>query len=821
MQKESQMSTPLRVLLVEDSEGDARLIVLELEQSGYDVSFERVYTADTFSAALSSQDWDVIIADYYMPEFSGLEALTAANESGLDLPFIVASGVIGEDVAVEAMRSGAYDYVMKGHLVRLGPAVERALREAEVRQARKQVEEALWESQRELAAIFDNAPVAMILVDQEWRVRKANRTAAALGNRPADEMIGLRGGEALRCLHHLDDPRGCGFGPSCGGCVVRHAVVDTFETGKNYYHEEATLSLIRDGAQVEVHVLVSTTLIDALESHLVLVSIEDVTAHKQADAIIHLRLELFEFAVDHSLEALMQKALDEIGEITNSPISFYHFVEADQKTLSLQAWSTRTLQEFCQAEGKGLHYDIDQAGVWVDCVHQRKPVIHNDYAALPHRKGMPEGHAEVKRELVVPTMRDGRIVSILGVGNKPSSYDEKDVELVAYVADVIWSIVERKRDEEQLRGYQRQLEAQNLELRKLSLAIEQSGSIIVITDTDGNIQYVNPRFEETTGYTSSEALGQNPRILKSGEQDAEYYAVLWDTISSGQIWRGEFHNRRKDGMLYWESATIAPIHNSAGQITSYIAIKEDITERRQAEEALRRYAAELEARNEELDAFAHTAAHDLKNPLGLVIGYADILAMDYLDLPPEDAEEYIREVARNGRRMGRIIDEMLLLAGVRQVKVEIEPVDIEGVARESLQRLVDMIEEYQAEVILPGSWPEALGYAPWIEEVWVNYVNNAIKYGGRPPRVELGAQELPDGRVRFWVRDNGPGLSPKEQGRLFRPFTRLDQAHTKGHGLGLSIVRRIVEKLGGQVGVESEEGKGSTFSFTLPSVPEA
>jgi PAS domain S-box-containing protein len=693
---------------------------------------------------------------------------------------------------------------------------ELASAEAECRVA----EEALRDSQSELSIVFDNVPVAMMLVDQERRVRKANRAAIKFSGHQADEMTGLRAGEALRCIRSLDDPRGCGFGPSCSECVVRRAVLYTIETGKSHCQVEAPLSLIRDEVQAEVHLLVSTTPIDAMESRMVLVCVEDITTHRRADKIIHLRLELFEFAADHSLEALMQKALDEIGEITNSPIGFYHFVETDQKTLSLQAWSTRTLQEFCQAEGRGLHYDIDQAGVWVDCVHQRQPVIHNDYAALSHRKGMPPGHAEVKRELVVPTMRNGRIVSILGVGNKPSDYDEKDVKLVAYAADVIWSIIERKRDEEQLQGYQQQLEAQNLELRKLSLAIEQSGSIIVITDTDGNIQYVNPRFEETTGYTSSEALGQNPRILKSGEQDAEYYKVLWDTISSGQIWRGEFHNRRKDGTLYWESATIAPVHNSAGQITSYIAIKEDITEHRQAEEALRQYAAELESRNEELDAFAHTAAHDLKNPLGLLIGYADILAMDYVDLMPEDIEKYIQAIARNGRRMGRIIDELLLLASVRQAEVEVKPVDMEGAARESLQRLVDMIEEYRAEIILPESWPVALGYGPWIEEVWANYVNNAIKYGGRPPRVELGAEELPDDRVRFWVHDNGPGLSPEEQGRLFRPFTRLDQAHTKGHGLGLSIVRRIVEKLDGAVGVDSKEGKGSIFSFTLPSLPE-
>jgi signal transduction histidine kinase len=128
-----------------------------------------------------------------------------------------------------------------------------------------------------------------------------------------------------------------------------------------------------------------------------------------------------------------------------------------------------------------------------------------------------------------------------------------------------------------------------------------------------------------------------------------------------------------------------------------------------------------------------------------------------------------------------------------------------------------MIRDWQAVVKLPPEWPPVSGYAPWVEEVWVNYLSNALKYGGRPPRIELGAQPQPDGMVRFWIHDNGSGLTPADQARLFAPFTRLNRARGIGHGLGLSIVRRIVEKLGGQVGVESQPGQGSTFFFTLPA----
>ena len=170
-----------------------------------------------------------------------------------------------------------------------------------------------------------------------------------------------------------------------------------------------------------------------------------------------------------------------------------------------------------------------------------------------------------------------------------------------------------------------------------------------------------------------------------------------------------------------------------------------------------------------------------------------------------------------------IIEELLLLAELRDAQVETELLDMSTVVAEAQQRLAHMIGKCQAEVVVqqPEAWPKAWGHAPWIEEVWANYLANALKYGGAPsaaPRIELGATPQPDGMVRFWVRDHGPGLTPEQQALLFTPFTRLDRSR-KGHGLGLSIVRRIMEKLGGQAVVESAgiPGEGSCFYFTLPA----
>jgi two-component system sensor histidine kinase/response regulator len=259
---------------------------------------------------------------------------------------------------------------------------------------------------------------------------------------------------------------------------------------------------------------------------------------------------------------------------------------------------------------------------------------------------------------------------------------------------------------------------------------------------------------------------------------------------------------------------------------------QEVLARVETQLALRRLQRELKRTNaelavqveqlqdhvQELDAFAHTVAHDLKNPLLQITGYAETLLGFYHEIPSDELLRGLGGIVRGGHKMGNIIEELLMLAGVRKTEVEPELLDMSAIVAEALERLADMLHQQGAHVQTPDTWPVALGHAPWIEQVWINYLSNGCKYGGQPPVLELGADKLPNGQVRFWVQDNGRGLTPAEQGRLFVPFTRLEQARAQGYGLGLSVVRRIVEKLGGQVGVESAgiPGQGSKFYFTLP-----
>lgn len=294
--------------------------------------------------------------------------------------------------------------------------------------------------------------------------------------------------------------------------------------------------------------------------------------------LLRTRLTLHEFALSHTLEELLRKTLDEINILTQSKIGFFHFVASDQKTLSLQAWSTRTVENFCKAKGRGMHYDIDQAGVWVDAVHQRQPVIHNDYAALPHKKGMPPGHATVVRELVVPIMRADRVAAILGVGNKPTDYTEKDVEIVSFLADVAWEITEHKRAEEALH-YEHEF-LQNL--------LNTAQAIIVVLDPDGCIISINPFLEELSGYRLDEIKGQKWVSIFIPESERDKIGdLLMKAVGDVRTKANVNPIVLKDGserVIEWYDRTLK---DKSGNIIGLMAIGQDITESKKAAEAIR------------------------------------------------------------------------------------------------------------------------------------------------------------------------------------------------------------------------------------------
>lgn len=236
-------------------------------------------------------------------------------------------------------------------------------------------------------------------------------------------------------------------------------------------------------------------------------------------------------------------------------------------------------------------------------------------------------------------------------------------------------------------------------------------------------------------------------------------------------------------------------------------------------EAARQYAAELEDRNAELDAFSHTVAHDLKAPLQIIVGYSDLLKAQLDDRMTDNIAESLELIRRHALKMGQIIDSLLMLAGLREAVVKLGPVVMQPVVEGALMRFQQVIQQRGITVTVDSDLPSAVGYGPWLEEVFANLIGNAVKYIGREnpdPRIAIHGYHEGD-LARFEVEDNGLGIAPEHLKQLFEKFSRFHLGEAKGHGLGLSIVLRIVKRLGGQLGVESEEGKGSTFWFNLPA----
>jgi PAS domain S-box-containing protein len=364
------------------------------------------------------------------------------------------------------------------------------------------------------------------------------------------------------------------------------------------------------------------------------------------------------------------------------------------------------------------------------------------------------------------------------------------------------------------------------ELRKLSVAVEQSPAVVVITDKDGNISYVNPKFVQLTGYEYQEVIGKNPRILRSEEQPREFYENLWDTILAGGEWRGEFHNKRKDGSLYWESASISPVKDSKGIITNFIAVKEDITERKRILEELKQKNTALEKLDQLKSDFVSMVSHELRTPLSITKEGIS-LVLDGVTGSINPKQSKILTTSKNNiDRLARIINSLLDISKIESGRVELKKknVDFRGLIRNVFAAFENKAKEKGLELRI--NLPKEQGPDLYIDEdriiqVFTNLIGNAIKFTERG-HIDVSLAQK-DEEVEFTISDTGIGIAAEELPRVFNKFLQFGRAAgagEKGTGLGLSIAKGLIELHRGRIWVESEPGKGTKFIFTLPKYHE-
>jgi PAS domain S-box-containing protein len=361
------------------------------------------------------------------------------------------------------------------------------------------------------------------------------------------------------------------------------------------------------------------------------------------------------------------------------------------------------------------------------------------------------------------------------------------------------------------------------EMLKLTKALTQSPVSIVITDLNGKIEYVNPKFTEITGYSFKEAVGENPRILKSGAQPREFYERLWQTILSGKDWNCEIQNRKKNGELYWESAIISPILNERGEIINFVAVKEDITEKKRMMGELIEAKVQAEESDRLKSAFLANMSHEIRTPLNSILGFSNFLTSED-ELPKEEKEEYSNIINKSAESLLQIINDIIDISSLEtgQLKTFIRPFKVNEIIR-SLYLVFSnkLIEINKSHLILEMVISEDINIMAdenRFIQIFTNLANNAAKFTVRGT-IRFGIESQDEKNVVFFVSDTGIGIKPEMHDSIFERFRQVetDKARTfGGNGLGLAIVKNLVELMGGKITLESEVGKGSTFRFSLP-----
>ena len=515
-----------------------------------------------------------------------------------------------------------------------------------------------------------------------------------------------------------------------------------------------------------------------------------IAEQERVERIMQVRMHLMQFSVTHTVDELLQLTLDELEALTGSTIGFFHFLETDQKTLWLQAWSTNTLQNMFEAGGKDSHYNVDQAGVWADCIHQRQPVIHNDYASLPQRKGIPEGHAPIIRELTVPILRNEQVVAIFGMGNKLQEYNASDVELVSTLADFAWDIIERKRAENALR----------MSEEKFRTLVDWTYDCEQWVNPHGGIEYISPSCERITGYRPKDFISDPDLLARivhpDDRQTYEEHKHLVHDETAG-INNVEYRIIARDETEHWIDHICRPLFSKDNRYLGRRVSNRDITARKQAEKEIREQNEKETILTQAIHTMQIDIARDLHDTVGQNIGYLR-MKLDHLSETNLQSQNGMKFEIEN---MSKVADESYnLIRGTLDVLQSgglVNPLTL-------FIQYANQIEERSPIRINVSSQGEPRPLAPnqvrQLFFVFREALSNVEKHANASEvSVEL-----------IWADDNLV-LKIADDGQGFR----LDDTQVRRH-YGLKFMRERIELLKGGFSIQSTIGIGTSIKIDLP-----
>ncbi|GMT44872.1 MAG: hypothetical protein IEMM0006_0704 [bacterium] len=659
---------------------------------------------------------------------------------------------------------------------------EAVANELSVYLGRKETEE----KNASLSRAIQQSPIATLITDPEGNIQFVNLSFCEIAGYTKEELLG----QNARLLK-----------PEKYSVKIFTEIAETLEKSRSWYGE--ILNKKKNGDPQWVNTIISPLFDNQGNINQLVTSLEDITERKRSH-----QFQEIQFSIAHSM--VTSSSLNELFLTVKDALN--KIIYAKNFSIALYDSQTNTLTAQFGEDEKGLVDNIPpERSLSGRVIKAEKPLL---FTRKEIKKLADEGEIDLvgKRSEVwlgAPLIIKNKVLGVIFVQSydNPGAYDEKAVEIMGIIASQLSLYIEQKQTEEFN--------------QKLSKAVEQSPAVIVITDTEGIIEYVNPKFAQITGYTPQEALGQNSRILKSGEHGEAFYKRLWDTVLAGKEWNGEFHNKKKNGELYWESALISPIFNDAGEITHLIGVKEDITEKKKMVAELISAKDKAEESDRLKTAFLQNMSHEIRTPLNGILGFADLLTGDIIDI--NETKTYAEYIRTSGNRLLSLINNILNLSRIEagSISVRLKPFLINRLMKEAwrLFQIEAKKKDIRFKYHLPLKDDKSILVSDEnkINQVIINLLGNAFKFTGSGS-IDFG-YKISEDELLFWVTDTGRGIAPEHQERIFERFYQADMSISRdfeGAGLGLPISKGLVELLGGTMWLESQVDKGTSFYFTLP-----
>jgi PAS domain S-box-containing protein len=752
----------MKILLLEDSTTDADLIQRQLVKTVNACNIKIVTTLKDARDLLDQEDdFDVALLDVNLPDGSGLELLIDIKSKKLPLITIVLTGSSDEELAVTALKSGADDFVVK-KLEFIAKLSEVILFHTTYKAKNKE------QSQHKIKVLY----VEHHMADVDLTIRHFKKYAPHFqiehcvdAAKVLDIIKNNQDGLAQYNLLLLDY-----FLPGLDGLLLTKKL-------RQELHINIPIVIITGHGNEEVAI---QALKMGADDYLV-----------KRDNYIYRLPSLLQNCYQHWMLKQQQKALEKSHEE-------YKLFFDDDVTGDFIATAEGYLQNCNPAYLKILGFKtMEEARNYDVYKLYKKP--------------------NQRQEIIQKVQEHGRLVEY--------EFDliRSDGQIMHVIANIIGDFDEQNKLKT-IKGYfidntERKIAVD--ELRKLSQAIEQSPASIMITNLEGKIEYVNPKFCAISGYSLKEVKGKTPNILKSGKTTPEEYAHIWNSILSGKEWSGEFLNKRKDGSTYWEHAAISSIKDANGNITHFLAVKEDISKMKEVEFELIAAKEKAEESDQLKTAFLHNISHEIRTPMNAIMGFSDLL--NNPDLSFEKRVKYTDIITKSSQQLLSIIDDIVSIATIEAGQEKINEKEINLVAL--LQHLFDQFNlkavAKKCELVLdiPNQKQAILLVTDEIKLIQIlsNLLSNAIKFT-REGKITYGFTILKN-EIEFYVKDTGIGIDPAMHQNIFERFRQVEITVTRqygGSGLGLSISKAYAELLGGKIWLKSELHKGSEFYFTIP-----